>query len=681
MVNRSMKAVSLIVMVCVVLVYACTGYAREAIIYDGFGAASHEVVEAPQLHVEYVEQVQAPQMEYVVQDNPAADQPAQGNAAERWYRVTYYDLDGAEIMYYTLREGERVDGPGFVPYRQDLDFQYWYDYDQAGGPVPFQFGGAATRDLNLVPYYHYPPTAPDMTYVVYDDGRTVADMAQGIIESFVSQEVNASDVDVVQIQEVMSEEDSQQLVAGILMDSVRENIDNTVGHTSVISEEATDRLITGILLEVVQENMGSTFEAPSAFSPEETDLLVMGILSEDAAEEIATAEPVSGTVAPEEEAELLIGEILAGGNGTAWQDVPETGTAINEEEASQIIAEILVESGTVEEAAAEADGETNTVMQLGEADEIIAKLLAEHANAGLPEEADLPEQDVDAGEVTIETWETQVEEESGVLIPGVFWEELLSGGSTENVETKITTAMSDEHVEATIANIISGSVMVSAISTPPDETAGDVVIHAEESMGDTTVVVPEENAMPDAQADGFISDMLSQEPDEVPQDEADVITIDPEDDEVTVDEPFTDAQDTLIFAEDVPSDDADLLVAQEPDTEEPGDEEVGMPPDDMQDQEVEAQALLQEEAFLPEYDAAPWVEVQYSADGEIVPGSLVTLTATVHNVDPGLQLHYQWENNASGSFQSVPTAVGRVHTFVADESNTACEWRVSIAGE
>lgn len=679
MVNRNMKAVSVIVMMCAVLAFACAGHAGEAIIFDGYGAAGHEAADAPQLHVEYVEQVQAPQMDYVIQESPAAVQPAQGNADERWYRVTYYDLDGAEIMYYTLREGERVEGPGFTPYRQDLDFQYWYDYDQIGGPVPFTFGWVATRDLNLVPYYHYPPEGHDMTYVVYDDGRTVADVAQGIIQDFVSQEMAASNVDVMQMQEVMSEEESQQLVAGILMESVQSNIDNAVGHASVISEEATDRLITGILVEVVQENMGSALEAPSAFSQEETDLLVTGILSDNVEGEMATAGPEAGTAAPAEAAELLIGEMLSGEGSTAWPDAPEAGTAINNEEAGEIIAEILVENST-EEPAGAAD-EAAAVMRLEDADQIIAKLLDEHANAGLPEETGLPEQDVDAGEVLIETGEVQqAEEEGGVLISGVFWEELLSGGPADNVETKITTAMSDEHVEATIANIISGSVMVSAMSEPPAEAVGEVVIHEEQAEEtDETVQTPEEGVMPDGQADDLISDMLSQETAGAPQEEESVITVNAGDDEEAMDQPSTDERDLLIFAGETPSEEAELLVMKEPATEEQEETEADTP--DTNDQQTQAQETSQEEAYTPEHEEAPWLEVQYSSDGEIVPGSLVTLTATVHNVDPNARLHYQWENNASGSFQAVPTAVGRVYTFVADESNTACEWRVNIVGE
>lgn len=676
MVNRSMKTVSLIVMICVVLVYACTGYAQEAIIYDGYGAAGQEVVEAPQLQVEYAEQV--PQMDYVVEGSPATDQPAQVDTTEKWYRVTYYDLDGAEIMYYTLREGERVEGPGFVPYRQDLDFQYWYDYDQAGDPVPFEFGWVATRDLNLVPYYYYPPAGQDMTYVVYDDGRTAADVAQGIIDDFVSQEVSASNHDAVQMQEAMSDEESQQLVAGILMDSVQTNIDNNVGHASVISEEATDQLITGILMETVQANMESTTEPASAFSPEETESLVMGILSEDVAGESPASGQEINTVVPEDEAELLIGEILSSGDDTARQDTPEAGTVISDGETGEIISDMLVENTTDD--AANAAGETDTVMRLEDADQIIAKLLEEHANAGTSEVAEMPEQGADASEVTIETTGPQAETQNNMVIPGVYWEELLAGAPEENMETKITTAMSEEHVEATIANIISGSVMISeAPSAPVAEAPEKVAEEQEEAVVDTAVAAPEENVMPDAQADDIISDVLSQEPTEMPQDEVDAITVDVENDEATMDESSTDAKDPLIFAEENSPEDVELLVTEEPVAEEQ--EGAAVDTLDMHDQQTEAQELSQEEAFIPEDEAAPWVEVQYSADGEIVPGSQVTLTATVHNVDPNLQLHYQWENNASGSFQAVPTAVGRVHTFVADESNTACEWRVSIAGE
>lgn len=82
--------------------------------------------------------------------------------------------------------------------------------------------------------------------------------------------------------------------------------------------------------------------------------------------------------------------------------------------------------------------------------------------------------------------------------------------------------------------------------------------------------------------------------------------------------------------------------------------------------------------MLEEMPPPPTVKVVYSYEGELQPGTLVTVTANVYNIDPSLTLHYQWENNASGSFQPVPGANGRSHGFSADESNTNCVWRVNI---
>lgn len=56
-------------------------------------------------------------------------------------------------------------------------------------------------------------------------------------------------------------------------------------------------------------------------------------------------------------------------------------------------------------------------------------------------------------------------------------------------------------------------------------------------------------------------------------------------------------------------------------------------------------------------------------------GTEVTLNADLVNFPDG-QVTYQWQNNASGTFEDVPDATGRSYTFASDGVNTRCSWQV-----
>lgn len=99
--------------------------------------------------------------------------------------------------------------------------------------------------------------------------------------------------------------------------------------------------------------------------------------------------------------------------------------------------------------------------------------------------------------------------------------------------------------------------------------------------------------------------------------------------------------------------------------------------DDLSDED-EASEEDEETVIIEESPAeAPTVKVSYSYDGELEVGTPITVRATVTGLPEGTVVQYQWLNNASGDYQPVPGATGPEHNFLADESNTDCQWRVS----
>lgn len=77
---------------------------------------------------------------------------------------------------------------------------------------------------------------------------------------------------------------------------------------------------------------------------------------------------------------------------------------------------------------------------------------------------------------------------------------------------------------------------------------------------------------------------------------------------------------------------------------------------------------------------APYVEVTQDYEGDLSPGTEVTLTAIVHNLPEGKSPRYQWQNDASGEFADVPGADEAVYAFVIDEDThpAGSNWRVNV---
>lgn len=108
-------------------------------------------------------------------------------------------------------------------------------------------------------------------------------------------------------------------------------------------------------------------------------------------------------------------------------------------------------------------------------------------------------------------------------------------------------------------------------------------------------------------------------------------------------------------------------------------------PTSMDDEEPTDEDTAEPEDADEGADAAliPSVEIQYSfvseaADGGLVEGSLITVTAVLANFPEDAQLQYQWQNNADGEFTDVPGATSISYTFAADARNTGCAWRLNI---
>lgn len=61
---------------------------------------------------------------------------------------------------------------------------------------------------------------------------------------------------------------------------------------------------------------------------------------------------------------------------------------------------------------------------------------------------------------------------------------------------------------------------------------------------------------------------------------------------------------------------------------------------------------------------------------QIEMGSALTLTAELINFPENADVQYQWQNDISGTFEDVPGATGKSHTFYADGENIRCSWQV-----
>jgi len=75
---------------------------------------------------------------------------------------------------------------------------------------------------------------------------------------------------------------------------------------------------------------------------------------------------------------------------------------------------------------------------------------------------------------------------------------------------------------------------------------------------------------------------------------------------------------------------------------------------------------------------APYVIITGNAQGELIAGVSVVLTAEVFHLDEGRIAGYRWLRVVGGELQEVPGVAGNVCTFLASEENSACEYIVEV---
>lgn len=597
------KVTTMLLGACLLLAAASTGHAQEMLIYEHTAE-----IAAPQVVME------APATETIVYA-PSEPQQASGNEnQEKWYSVSFHDLEGNEIWYYSLREGEAVYSPDFIPYWNGLVFQFWFDVSQAGSPSPFLFGEGIHRDMVLVPYY------------LYEQEHFIS--AESIIYSDAAAGANA-----------------QEVIAQILTLGSEEALGGTVVYPDVMPQEATMSLIESIISGDEATSNGSIAIYPEIMSDEVADQIIADILWDNAGEGDAKVVAVEAAYL-DLDVEQIIADIL-------WvepvAEVQPEQQAVPEDAAEPMASDILYQDAQPE-AAAEVTTATQPKTLIENADQVIWQILGRGTDEA--EEASQEQAEDMAEAITFEMEETPAE-----------------APQEQPVET-VDSVMTEEQVQDTIADIIYGSIQFSA---EPEQVA-DKPEAEEEILITDTVTEPEEGeetpvetdeAMSGEQESELIDSMLGQE--------EGLLVYAPE---LAETETETDAagNDLLVYADEA---------AQEGET---GEAPEAAPAEESA--EAEEGQLTYEDPMddlfkmtdAP-YSEMPWVEVGYSAPGEIIPGTEVTLTATVHNVDPSLNLRYQWENNASGTYQTVPFAVGRSYTFIADDSSAQCDWRVSVTAE
>lgn len=98
----------------------------------------------------------------------------------------------------------------------------------------------------------------------------------------------------------------------------------------------------------------------------------------------------------------------------------------------------------------------------------------------------------------------------------------------------------------------------------------------------------------------------------------------------------------------------------------------------------EGDTLLEEETERPTEDEPeevipPSATIGYEYEGEFIMGTVLTLYADLHNVPEGMALGFQWQNDASGTFEDVPGATEATYSFVADATNSGCGWRLLLS--
>lgn len=83
------------------------------------------------------------------------------------------------------------------------------------------------------------------------------------------------------------------------------------------------------------------------------------------------------------------------------------------------------------------------------------------------------------------------------------------------------------------------------------------------------------------------------------------------------------------------------------------------------------------DAVMAEAPLDSMVMITFAFEGDRLSiGAPVTLSAELINFPESAVVSFQWQNDASGTFTDVPGANGRSYSFIADESNVRCNWKV-----
>lgn len=313
------KRIAILPMALVCLALACNGAFAADLVYE---PASHEAAmqvssEPVDLGVRHEEEVfhetESGQGEGL---GASAQQNAEKKNVENRYRIVYFDLEGNEIMHEYVREGDAVHAPALIPYREGFAFRYWYDlftYDQKGEPVPFAFGGVATKNLNLVPYYHYEQTTVGSSILLEYGERMVDDVSEQLIFDILLHDVQDGNAGLADIPSVMRDEDAKALIVEILGTTTAILTQADENETTVMTTEQADALVQDVLGgELVMEEPETQEPTPTVFHDEITMQIIESILDESFVESIEEddAADADRTVMSKEQVNSLINQIL-----------------------------------------------------------------------------------------------------------------------------------------------------------------------------------------------------------------------------------------------------------------------------------------------------------------------------------------------------------------------------------
>ena len=383
-----------------------------------------------------------------------------------------------------------------------------------------------------------------------------------------------------------------------------------------------------------QESSMQPMEPPTVIDPVQTDALI-GLITNGSGEETMNPVQPEQVAVTGEQADQLINQIIS--NEEPVLGIVEQ-AAVTNEQADELINQIISNEepvlDNVEQAAVTDEqagdlinqiinsNEEATTETVGQADELISQIINNEDPADDEETADI--EDVATGEAaTTEPLEgTTVQE---VLANTNGLNIIVVSSQPQDKPTVVTTEAQEQN-------------LISFIQSGDDEEV--------ENEDEAELAVNEEA---DDESLGTIEEIISDEPanDETETDE--VIAVE-EEEAVTA---IVEGAET--------GDEDESGIVQEPAVDE---------------DDTEA------DSDIPDIEvviaAAPSVQVIYEFEGdEIVPGTVVTVRAELINVPEGITATFYWMNNAGGTFQSIGET-GQSFTFVADETNTNCEYQVNV---